>query len=126
VVVIRRFVAVDEEGLARKLAVILPLLNARERRVVLGAEARALGRGGIAAVARAAGVSAHALIELATGDPRPQLRKVYVEPEFAERAAVKVVLATRARCALANYPVRHYRTLRVDTGIAAQNPTWSP
>ena len=43
--------------MADKLAVVLPHLDERQRRVVLGAEARALGRGGISAVARAAGVS---------------------------------------------------------------------
>ena len=43
--------------LAEKLALVLPHLDERQRRVVLGAEARALGRGGIGAVARAAGVS---------------------------------------------------------------------
>jgi transposase len=50
-------VAVDEEVLARKFAIVLPRLNERERRLVLGAEARALGRGGLSVVARAAGVS---------------------------------------------------------------------
>ena len=43
--------------LARKLAAILPRLNEKQRRLVLGAEARALGRGGIAQVARASGAS---------------------------------------------------------------------
>jgi transposase len=43
--------------LADKFAVVLPCLDERQRRVVLGAEARALGRGGIRTVARAAGVS---------------------------------------------------------------------
>jgi hypothetical protein len=43
--------------LAEKLALVLPHLDERQRRVVMGAEARALGRGGIGAVARAAGVS---------------------------------------------------------------------
>ena len=43
--------------LADKLAVVLPHLDERQRRVVLGAEARAMSRGGISAVARAAGVS---------------------------------------------------------------------
>jgi hypothetical protein len=43
--------------LASKLALILPQLNERQRRLVLGAEARALGRGGITLVARAAQVS---------------------------------------------------------------------
>jgi len=48
---------VTEELLAAKFGVILPHLDERQRRLVLGAEARALGHGGIRAVARAAGVS---------------------------------------------------------------------
>ncbi len=64
----------DEHGaLARKLASILPQLNERQRRVVLAAEARALGRGGVTRVARAAQVSrttVHAaLSELDTAVP---------------------------------------------------------
>jgi hypothetical protein len=47
----------EQAALERKLATILPQLTERQRRVVLGAEARALGRGGIARVAHAAGVS---------------------------------------------------------------------
>jgi hypothetical protein len=48
----------DEDGrLARKFAAILPHLNERQRRLLLAAEARALGYGGIARVARASGVS---------------------------------------------------------------------
>jgi hypothetical protein len=47
----------EQTALARKLTLILPHLNERQRRVVLGAEARALGRGGVTLVARAAGVS---------------------------------------------------------------------
>ena len=43
--------------MADKLALVLPHLDERQRRVLLGAEARAMGRGGISAVARAAGVS---------------------------------------------------------------------
>ncbi len=43
--------------LAAKFAVVLPHLDERQRRLLLGAEARALGRGGIARVATAAGVS---------------------------------------------------------------------
>jgi hypothetical protein len=47
----------DEAGraLAAKLGVILPHLDERQRRLLLGAEARALGHGGIRAVAWAAG-----------------------------------------------------------------------
>lgn len=65
----------DEQAtLASKLAVIFPHLNERQRRLVLGAEARAIGRGGISLVARAAGVSrttVHtALAELDTAVPQ--------------------------------------------------------
>jgi len=45
------------EVLAAKFAVVLPHLDERQRRLLLGAEARSLGRGGIARVAAAAGVS---------------------------------------------------------------------
>jgi len=47
----------EEMALARKFALILPQLSERQRRVVLGAEAQALGHGGITRVARAAHVS---------------------------------------------------------------------
>lgn len=51
-------VAVDETEalLAAKLGVVLPHLDERQRRLLLGAEARCLGHGGIRLVARAAGV----------------------------------------------------------------------
>ena len=44
------------QGLAAKLSVIFPHLDERQRRLLMGAEARALGHGGIRMVARAAGV----------------------------------------------------------------------
>jgi hypothetical protein len=47
----------DEETLAQKYAAVLPHLDERQRRILLAAEARALGRGGVSLVARAAGVS---------------------------------------------------------------------
>ena len=47
----------SDEELAAKFAVLLPQLDERQRRLLLGAEARQLGRGGIARVATAAGVS---------------------------------------------------------------------
>ena len=47
----------DEAALVVKFAVMRPFLDERGWRVYLGTEARALGYGGIAAVARAAGVS---------------------------------------------------------------------
>jgi DDE family transposase len=48
----------DEAVLAEKFAVMRPLLNERAWRVYLGSEANALGRGGVAAVARASDASA--------------------------------------------------------------------
>src|SRR3982751_5083278 len=52
--------AVDSEveaGLKAKFEAVLPHLDERATRLVLAGEARSLGHGGIAAVARAAGVS---------------------------------------------------------------------
>src|SRR5690625_422846 len=52
-------VAITEETrqrLADTFEAILPHLDERQRRLLMGAEARALGHGGIRAVARAAGV----------------------------------------------------------------------
>jgi transposase len=49
-------VAETQEMLAAKLQMIVPHLDERQRRLLMGAEARALGHGGIRAVARAAGV----------------------------------------------------------------------
>src|ERR687885_2871689 len=49
----------DDQRLAQKLAAILPHLNEAQRRILLAAEAQALGRGGIPRVARAAGVLRH-------------------------------------------------------------------
>ena len=47
-----------EETLAAKFAALFPHLDERQRRLVMGAEARMLGHGGIKVVARAADVSA--------------------------------------------------------------------
>lgn len=47
----------SEEALAGMFAVLSPHLNERQRRLLGGAQARALGRGGVAAVARASGMS---------------------------------------------------------------------
>lgn len=49
---------VDEDALAGKFEAVLPYLNEWQRRRLLGAEAVAIGRGGVAAVVRAAGVAA--------------------------------------------------------------------
>jgi len=50
-------VEVSEAELGRMFASVLPVLDERQRRVLAGAQARALGRGGIAVVARAAQMS---------------------------------------------------------------------
>src|SRR5213596_4228044 len=49
-------IEVTQEMLAAKFGVFFPHLDERQRRLLMGAEARALGHGGIRAVARAAGV----------------------------------------------------------------------
>ena len=48
---------VSEEALAAMFAVLSPHLDERQRRLLAGAQARALGRGGVAAVARVSGMS---------------------------------------------------------------------
>jgi hypothetical protein len=48
---------VTEEALRAMFAVLSPHLDERQRRLLAGAQARALGRGGIAAVTRASGLS---------------------------------------------------------------------
>lgn len=53
---------VTEEGLEGFFSVVMPLLDERERRVVAGAAARMLGRGGTTAVARAADMSRSTVI----------------------------------------------------------------
>jgi transposase len=53
---VREF-AVSDEGLAAMLTVVMPHLDERQRRIMAGGAARALGRGGIVAVAEATGMS---------------------------------------------------------------------
>jgi hypothetical protein len=48
---------VTDEALTAMFAVLSAHLDERQRRLLAGAQARALGRGGIAAVARASGMS---------------------------------------------------------------------
>jgi transposase len=48
---------IDERVLAAKFEAILPHLDERQRRLLLAAEARSLGHGGISLVSRASGVS---------------------------------------------------------------------
>ena len=55
------------EMLAAKFGAIFPHLDERQRRLLMGAEARALGHGGIRLVARAAGVR-EATVSLGVGE----------------------------------------------------------
>jgi Rhodopirellula transposase DDE domain len=71
---------IDEVALAEKLAVIRPHLNERQWRLLLGAEAAAIGRGGIAAVVRASGV-ARATVQAGAAEIRAG-----VEPDGRVRA----------------------------------------
>src|SRR5690348_11542901 len=64
----------DAEGLlAVKFEALFPYLDERQRRLLLGAEARGLGHGGIRVVARAArvaeGTVARGVSELEAGEP---------------------------------------------------------
>ena len=65
-----------DSRLAEKLTTLLPYLNERQRRLCLAVEARALGYGGVARVARAAGVSRptvqQGLRDLAGSMPAPE------------------------------------------------------
>ncbi|ALG08519.1 SagB family peptide dehydrogenase [Kibdelosporangium phytohabitans] len=61
------------------------------------------------------------LSALRLGDPTPALRSVLGQPEFADRAAVVLAVVARLDVTLAKYPIRHYRTLHVDSGIMTQN-----
>ena len=68
------------ELLAAKFEVLFPHLDERQRRLLMGAEARVLGHGGIRAVARAAGVSeatvAQGVTELDSGaEPLGRVRR---------------------------------------------------
>lgn len=62
----REFVVTDA-GLAKLLRTVMPHLDERQRRVLAGAAARSLGRGGIAAVAEAAGMS-RSTVQKAVGE----------------------------------------------------------
>ena len=62
----REFVVTDEV-LTAMLTTVLPHLDERQRRIMAGAAARALGRGGIAAVSEAAGMS-RSTVQKAAGE----------------------------------------------------------
>ncbi|MCR3719375.1 MULTISPECIES: SagB/ThcOx family dehydrogenase [Prauserella salsuginis group] len=63
---------------------------------------------------------AHELTRLTTADPVRPLQQVYWQPEFAA-APVTIALTTQMDVAFQRKPLRHYRTMHVDSGIAVQN-----
>jgi transposase len=63
---VREFVVTDE-GLTTLLTTVMPHLDERQRRVLAGSAARSLGRGGIAAVAEATGMS-RSTVQKAVGE----------------------------------------------------------
>lgn len=65
--------------------------------------------------------TAHVLTTHAAGDPTERMRDVYLQTEFPTAVAVSLILVGRLRRVLAKYPLRHYRVLHVDAGIAIQN-----
>src|SRR6266571_4869657 len=84
-----------EESLAAKFAVLFPHLDERQRRLVMAAEARVLGQGGIKVVARAADVSA---VTVSRGVAELQGNAKTLEgARHADRAAQFRYLAGQAR-----------------------------
>ena len=73
---------VTEEGLARFFEVVLPHMNELQRRVVAGAVAEMLGRGGKTAVAAASGMSRNTVIK--------------AESEVSRGSSPRLVCALRA------------------------------
>ena len=67
----------DGAGVARRFEVLGPHLDERQRRLLLGCEARELGRGGIAAVAQATGAHPDTVargVREIDGVPEPAVR----------------------------------------------------
>ena len=68
----------EENAIRRRCEILEPVLDERARRLVLAAEAEALGRGGIAAVSRATGASrpmiSRGIAELKSAAPLPKGR----------------------------------------------------
>lgn len=63
----------------------------------------------------------HVLSRTGTGPCVDPLESCLVQPQFARRAPFVVILVGRLDRTLINYSERHYRTLHIDAGIAAQN-----
>ena len=69
---------VAEEQLTEFFSTVMPLINERQRRVLAGAGAKMLGRGGVSAVARCAAMSRNTVItgtkEVTSGETAPGSR----------------------------------------------------
>ncbi|MGH9293463.1 MAG: ISAzo13 family transposase [Acidimicrobiales bacterium] len=70
----------SDTALVEMFTTVMPLLDERQRRVLAGAQARAFGRGGVGAVAAAAGMARstvqNALVEIRSGiDPKAPVRR---------------------------------------------------
>lgn len=63
----------------------------------------------------------HVLSRTGTGPCVDALESCLVQPQFARRAPFVVILVGRLDRTLIKYSERHYRTLHIDAGIAAQN-----
>ena len=67
-----------EKALREKFAVMLSLMNERQRRILAAVEARGYGRGGVQAVARASGMSRQTIYrgleDLEAGAPSERVR----------------------------------------------------
>ena len=49
----------SDKALQKRMGIMLPLLNERQSRIYLGAEAESIGRGGISTVHKLSGASRH-------------------------------------------------------------------
>ncbi|EIE97954.1 SagB family peptide dehydrogenase [Saccharomonospora glauca] len=65
--------------------------------------------------------TSHALVQLTDTDPGPGLERAYLQEEFVWQPAASVAITARLDVAFDKYPLRHYRTLHVDSGVAVQN-----
>src|SRR6266700_2691720 len=90
------------ESVARKYVMLRPHLDERQRRLLLGAEAAEMGRGGIKAVAQATGVHPDTVargVREAQGQPESRVRapgggrKKLAETDPALAAELKALVA---------------------------------
>lgn len=97
---------VTAEGLARLFEVMTPLLDERQRRVMLGATAEILGRGGQARVTEASGASRSTVIagmkEVKSGAaPSGRVRAAGAGPKLAIKPSPQLPTASWSRSSAA-------------------------